>query len=96
MLEFNATPLSMDNVFQRSNDMEVILRGKHCKYVTPTLENTGEETPEASEVADTANVSTGTSESDARRRELALPYIMNSIRQNCRAAIRKIRCPAES
>lgn len=93
-------PLSAENCYSRSNDMEVILRGKGLwKYVSkfPELEESGliKKRSGSRSVTETQE-SACNEKSEVQKRDLALAYIPTSVGRTCKAIERKARCPREA
>lgn len=88
--------LAADNYFSWSNDMKVVLRGSGLwKYVLrPNLEG---DSAVASESVRAAEESQDFVENDDefQKRDLALAYILNSIKSSCKSIVRQMRCSAE-
>lgn len=77
--KFPVSPLTSENYFTWSNEMEIILREKRLwKHVDDDekLQISGTET-----------------KADEQKRDLALAYIHTSVDNTCEAIIRRMRCP---
>lgn len=96
--KFRVTPLTAENYFAWSNDIEVVLRGKGLwKYVKPDVDcraapvrAVGQESETTSDAErETQN------EVDEQKQDMALAYLLTSIDSTCKAMVRKMRCPRE-
>lgn len=83
--KFRVNPLTANNYFAWSNDMEIVLRGKGLwKYVDDVdLENGQNEDEEEVQL----------SETEETKRDLALAYLVTSIDTSCKSMVRTMRCP---
>lgn len=91
LFKFRVTPLSADNYFSWSNDMQVILLGKGLwEYVVSTDDASATMTTNTD--GNTPAVET-LSEQEAQKCDLALAYLLLFIDTTCKVSVRMLRCP---